>query len=68
MVLKIPETGLVLDGSVRTMAGLPQQAFAVTLSDSVIEHMIECVQDGQDIQLSLGSNPVSLHSTASGRV
>ncbi len=61
MVLKIPDSGLVLDASVRSMASLPQQAFAVTLSDSVIEHMIECVQDGQDIQLSLGSNPVSFY-------
>ena len=59
MVLKIPDSGLVLDGSARSMASLPLQAFAVTLSDSVIENMIECVQEGQDIQLCLGSNPVS---------
>ncbi|KAK0731431.1 hypothetical protein B0H67DRAFT_549197 [Lasiosphaeris hirsuta] len=57
MVLNIPDSGLLLESSAKTMAGLPMQAFAITLSDSVIENMIECVQNGQDIQLSLGNTP-----------
>jgi RNA polymerase II elongation factor ELL len=59
MVLKISEAGLQLESSAKSMAALPMQAFAITLSDSVIEDMIECVQNGQDIKLSLGNNPVS---------
>ncbi len=59
-VLKIPDAGLLLESSEDTMAGLPAQAFALNLDDSVIEDMIACVQDGQGITLSLGSSPVRL--------
>lgn len=60
MVFNVPDGGLSLDSSARAMAGLPAQAFGITLSNSVIEDMIACVQNGGDIELSLGSNPVSL--------
>ncbi|KAL2755060.1 hypothetical protein ACRALDRAFT_1064774 [Sodiomyces alcalophilus JCM 7366] len=55
--LRVPDTGLELEGSGSSISPLPAQAFAVTLSDSVIEDMIKCVQNGEDIQLSLGSRP-----------
>lgn len=58
--LKVPEGGLQLEGSAGKDASLPSQAFALTLSDVVIEDMIKCVQNGDGIQLSLGANPVSL--------
>jgi RNA polymerase II elongation factor ELL len=58
MALNMPET-LVLSSSADMMSGLPQQAFALTLSDNIIEDMIACVQKGQEIQLSLGDTPVS---------
>ena len=75
MVVNVPDSGLALESSAKAMAGLPMQAFAVKLSDSMIEGMIECVQNGQGIQLSLGSSPVrhlrtstrsfrSIHNTA----
>lgn len=58
--LRIPDSGLLLEGSgSKSAASLPAQAFAITLSDNVIEDMIKCVQSGEDIQLSLGSSPVS---------
>lgn len=57
--LKVPESGLQLEGLTGKDASLPSQAFAVTLSDNVIEDMIKCVQNGDGIQLSLGANPVS---------
>ncbi|KAF9773059.1 hypothetical protein IL306_009173 [Fusarium sp. DS 682] len=57
--LKVPESGLQLEGSTGKDASLPSQAFALTLSDIVIEDMIKCVQNGDGIQLSLGANPVS---------
>lgn len=57
--LKVPESGLQLEGSTGKDASLPSQAFAVTLSDNVIEDMIKCVQNGDGIQLALGANPVS---------
>jgi len=59
MVLKVPESGLLLESSPKAMAGLPTQAFAVSLSNNMIEDMIQCIQSGQDIQLSLGGSPVS---------
>lgn len=61
MVLQIPENlQLLLGSSADSMAELPQQAFALTLSDDVLEDMIESVRSGQEIQLSLGDTPVSL--------
>lgn len=59
MVLRVPDAGLSLEGSAKSMAALPPQAFAVTLDDNVIEDMIACVRNGQDIQLSFGNTPVS---------
>jgi RNA polymerase II elongation factor ELL len=59
MVLNISENGVMLESSARASAELPAQAFAISLSGSVIEDMIACVQNGGDIQLALGSNPVS---------
>lgn len=58
--LRIPDAGIALEGSGSSIAPLPAQAFAITLSDSVIEDMIKCVQSGEEIQLSLGNRPVSL--------
>lgn len=59
MVLRIPETGLQLESSGKAADTLPLQAFAITLSDNVIEDLIQCVQNGDDIRLSLGNVPVS---------
>ncbi|KAF4955727.1 hypothetical protein FSARC_11788 [Fusarium sarcochroum] len=63
--LKVPESGLQLEGSTGKDASLPSQAFALTLSDVVIEDMIKCVQNGDGIQLSLGSNPTFLYGSKS---
>ncbi|KAK1755003.1 hypothetical protein QBC47DRAFT_301341 [Echria macrotheca] len=60
MVVTIPDAGLVLESSAKAVAGLPTQAFAVSLSNSMIENMIECVKNGGDIQLSLGNSPAFL--------
>lgn len=59
MVLNISESGMLLESPAKATAQLPAQAFAIALSGSVIEDMIACVQNGGDIQLALGSNPVS---------
>jgi hypothetical protein len=53
--LKIPEAGLRLDGP---DSSSPGQAFPITLSDSVIEGMVNCVRNGGNIELALGSTPV----------
>ncbi|KAI0107348.1 hypothetical protein F4776DRAFT_645604 [Hypoxylon sp. NC0597] len=55
--LAVPETGLLLESSANAGDYMPLQAFGITLSDSVIEDMIKCVQGGQEIELTLGSNP-----------
>jgi RNA polymerase II elongation factor ELL len=58
MTLKIPDGGLLLGAPSGKDNRVPQQAFAITLSDNVIESMINCVQNGGDIQLALGNSPV----------
>lgn len=57
-MMLIAPNGLLVESTEAT-AGHPTQAFALTLSGNVIEDMIACVQNGGDIQLSLGSTPVS---------
>lgn len=59
MVLSIPDTGLHLESSAKSADALPLQAFALTLSDNVIEDLIQQVQNGGDVKLSLGNVPVS---------
>jgi hypothetical protein len=59
MVLDIPDTGLHLESSAKSADALPLQAFALTLSDNVIEDLIQRVQNGGDVKLSLGNVPVS---------
>lgn len=59
MVLNIPDTGLHLESSAKSADILPLQAFALTLSDNVIEDLIQQVQNGGDVKLSLGNVPVS---------
>lgn len=59
MVLRIPDSGLQLESSEKSADVLPLQAFAFTLSDSIIEDLISCAQNGEDIKLSLGNVPVS---------
>ncbi|KAH8682185.1 hypothetical protein BX600DRAFT_505796 [Xylariales sp. PMI_506] len=55
-ILGVPENGLLLECS-ESNDYLPAQAFGITLNDSVIEDMIRCVQNGQEIELFLGNNP-----------
>ncbi|RYP62654.1 hypothetical protein DL769_007216 [Monosporascus sp. CRB-8-3] len=56
-VLTVPNNGLQLESSAKSSNFLPLQAFGITLSDNDIEDMIKCVQNGDQIELSLGSNP-----------
>jgi RNA polymerase II elongation factor ELL len=55
--LPVSDTGLVLESTASSGSALPVQAFGLTLSDSLIEDMIRCVQDGDEIELTLGSKP-----------
>ncbi|KAJ9151749.1 Com1 regulatory protein [Pleurostoma richardsiae] len=68
MPFRIPEAGLQLESSADAVATLPLQAFAITLSDSVLEDMIQCVQNGEDIQLSLGGTPSLLYGSSVHRL
>lgn len=56
--LRVPDDGLLLSGSPGDEKSFPSQAFAITLSDDVIEDLVKCFQNGEGIQLSLGSSPV----------
>jgi RNA polymerase II elongation factor ELL len=68
MTLKIPDGGLLLGAPSGKDNRVPQQAFAITLSDNVIESMINCVQNGGDIQLALGNSPTLLYGSQSHRI
>ncbi|KLU81283.1 hypothetical protein MAPG_00374 [Magnaporthiopsis poae ATCC 64411] len=63
MVLKLPEAGLELESSARSMATLPLQAFAITLDDDILEDMIESFQNGKGIELSLGQSPAFIYGS-----
>ncbi|RYO97234.1 hypothetical protein DL765_011282 [Monosporascus sp. GIB2] len=56
-VLTIPNNGLQLESSAKSSNFLPLQAFGITLDDNVIEDMIKRVQNGDQIELSLGNDP-----------
>ncbi|KAK8016409.1 hypothetical protein PG993_014598 [Apiospora rasikravindrae] len=55
--LAIPDTGLQLESPTNNPNSLPMQAFGLVLNDDVIEDMIKCVQNGQNLELCLGNNP-----------
>ncbi|KAF7541270.1 hypothetical protein G7054_g776 [Neopestalotiopsis clavispora] len=57
--MTVPDGGLHLESS-EPSDSLPMQAFGVTLNDSLIEDLINCVQKGSQIELFLGSTP-TLH-------
>jgi len=63
--LVIPDTGLSLDSAHHAAKHAPSVAniYGLTLSDDVIDQMIKCVQNGKEIQLSLGQHPVSFQFT-----
>ncbi|OAQ83287.1 COM1 regulatory protein [Purpureocillium lilacinum] len=58
--LKVPESGLVLDGASDGNTTVPPQAFIVSLSDDVVNQMIQGARNGDDLHLSTGKNP-ALH-------
>ncbi|KAI2625985.1 hypothetical protein GGS26DRAFT_562855 [Hypomontagnella submonticulosa] len=66
--LAIPETGLLLESPANSADHLPLQAFGITLSDSIIEDMIKCVQGGQEIELTLGNSPSFLFGSQEEKV
>ena len=65
--LVIPESGLSL-GSPQMTPFKPGSALpavvGLSLTDGMIEEMIKCVQNGKEIQLSLGDRPVSFQSNS----
>lgn len=58
--LKVPDSGLVLNGAPDGEPAVPPQAFVVDLDDSVVDQMIQSARNGQDMHLSLGQNPVRM--------
>lgn len=58
--LKVPESGLVLDGSSDGDSAVPPQTFFLSLSDDVVEGLIQGARDGEHLYLALGDDP-TLH-------
>ncbi|KAK7430251.1 hypothetical protein QQZ08_003226 [Neonectria magnoliae] len=71
--LKVPESGWQLEGRPGQAPNLPPQAFALTISDNVIEDMIKFVQNGvqngvpngKGLKLALGANPTFIYGSKS---
>ncbi|KAI9047665.1 hypothetical protein LZ554_008376 [Drepanopeziza brunnea f. sp. 'monogermtubi'] len=57
--LHIPESGLPLGSSPGASSGKAggPDVLGLSLTDSIIEEMIKCVQNGKEIHLSLGEHP-----------
>ncbi|POR32726.1 COM1 regulatory protein [Tolypocladium paradoxum] len=66
--LKVPESGLLLDGSSDEDSGLPPQAFVLSLSDDVIANMIQSARNGDDLLVALGDEPTLHYGTRSHRI
>ncbi|KAL1894093.1 hypothetical protein Cpir12675_003828 [Ceratocystis pirilliformis] len=68
--LKVPDTGLVLwdSSDPSTNPKLPIQAFTLTLDKLALEDMIRCVQNGDEISLSLGKLPTLNYSSTSYKI
>ncbi|ODA76106.1 hypothetical protein RJ55_08389 [Drechmeria coniospora] len=58
--LKVPETGLLLEGSPEGESAVPRQAFVISLSDLVVGQLIQSARNGDKLNVSMGSKP-SLH-------
>ncbi len=61
--MRIPETGLTLEssrGSSSKAGPAVPSVIGLTLSNSMIEEMIKCVQHDKPIQFSMGDYPVRL--------
>lgn len=56
--LKVPESGLLLDGSSDGDSGLPPQAFVLSLSDDVVADLIQSARNGDHLHVALGDTPV----------
>lgn len=60
--LKVPESGLLLEGSFDGDTPSPPQAFVLSLSDYVVQSLVQSARNGEDLQLALGEIPVWLPS------
>ncbi|KAF4510223.1 hypothetical protein G6O67_002129 [Ophiocordyceps sinensis] len=58
--LKVPESGLLLDGSSEGDDDFPPQAFFLSLSDDVVQNLVQSARNGEDLHLALGNAP-TLH-------
>lgn len=58
--LIVPRSGLPLDFGSKPLAA--EGMIALTLTDDAIENMIKCIREDEEIQLSYGTESVSLAS------
>jgi RNA polymerase II elongation factor ELL len=59
--LDIPKSGLSFESVSETSSkSATQDIIGLTLTDDLIEEMIQCVQNGKQISLSLGPRPVRI--------
>ncbi|PHH83316.1 hypothetical protein CDD83_3009 [Cordyceps sp. RAO-2017] len=66
--LKVPEAGLLLDGPSDADSASPPQAFVLTLSDDIVEDLIQSARNGEDLQLALGNIPTLHFGSHSHRI
>lgn len=56
--LKVPDSGLLLEGPSHGESAAPKQAFSLSLPDEVVQKLAQSALNGDDISISLGRNPV----------
>ncbi|UNI23527.1 hypothetical protein JDV02_009346 [Purpureocillium takamizusanense] len=66
--LKVPESGLVLAGAADGDSTIPPQAFVVSLSDDVVNQMIQSSRNGNDLHLTTGKTPTLHYGSKSHRI
>ncbi|PNY25016.1 COM1 regulatory protein [Tolypocladium capitatum] len=66
--LKVPESGLLLDGSSGGDSSLPPQAFVLSLNDDVIADMIQSARNGDDLHVAFGGEPTLHYGTRSHQI
>ncbi|PHH67010.1 hypothetical protein CDD81_4405 [Ophiocordyceps australis] len=66
--LKVPESGLRLDGPSEGECVAPPQAFVLSLSDDILKNLVESSRNGDELLLSLGSKPTLHYGSRSHRI
>ncbi|KJZ77429.1 hypothetical protein HIM_03153 [Hirsutella minnesotensis 3608] len=66
--LKVPEGGLMLEAPSEGDSPSPSQAFFLSLSDNIVEDLIQSARNGADLHIALGNIPTLHFGSRSHRI